>query len=149
MRAGRDGANLERRDEYSLIDIENRLLFLYFCRATMADLDTGEYMISNIQWKKREEDAALRPLRGFTTGKLYVNSRKSRVEARFTDQNLSNRFSDLEEDGVYITLQVTLLGDRDVYLLPGWAPTLERSGACYVLRIQGWSDDVKAVHATV
>lgn len=113
----------------------------------MADLSNGEYMISNIQWKKRDEDAALRPLRGFTTGKLHVGRRKSRVEARFTDQNLSNRFSDLEEDGVYITLQVTLLGEEGVYRLPGWAPTLERSGACYVLQIRGWTDDLEAVHA--
>lgn len=112
---------------------------------TMADLSQGTYMLSNIQWKKRDDDAALRPVRGFTTGKLHVHRRKSRVEARFTDQNLSNRFNDLEEDGVYVTLQVAILGDEGVYVLPGWAPTLERAGACYVLRVQGWTDDVRAL----
>jgi hypothetical protein len=112
----------------------------------MASLSNGEYMLSNIQWRKRDEDAALRPLRGFTTGTLSVGRRTSRVEARFTDQNLSNRFSDLEEDGVAVTLQVTLLGENEVYLLPGRAPTLERAGACYVLRVKGKSGEVKAVH---
>ena len=113
----------------------------------MADLSNGEYMLSNIQWRKRDEDSALRPLRGFTSGKLYVSGRKARVKARFTDQNLSNRFSDLEEDGVRVTLQVTLLGETDVYLMPGRAPTLERAGACYVLRVRGKSKDLSAVHA--
>lgn len=113
----------------------------------MAALPDGEYMLSNIQWRKRDEDSALRPLRGFTTGKLYVSGRKARVKARFTDQNLSNRFSDLEEDGVRVTLQVSLLGDTDVYLLPGDAPTLERAGACYILRLRGSASDVSAVHA--
>lgn len=112
----------------------------------MASLSNGEYMLSNIQWRKRESDAALRPLRGFTTGTLYVGRRSSRVEARFTDQNLSNRFSDLEEDGVAVTLQVTLLGENEVYLLPGRAPTLERAGACYVLRVKGKSGELTAVH---
>lgn len=113
----------------------------------MADLADGEYMLSNVQWRKREEDTALRPLRGFTTGKLYVNGGTSRIEARFTDQNLSNRFSDLEEDGVPVTVQVTLLGENEVYILPGQAPTLERSGACYVLRVRGKSQGVRALHA--
>ncbi len=103
-------------------------------------------MLSNVQWRKREDDAALRPLRGFTTGTLSVGRSKSNIEARFTDQNLSNRFSDLEEDGVYVTIQVTLLGDNDVYLLPGWAPTLERAGACYILRVRGKTSDLEAVH---
>ena len=108
----------------------------------MADLPDGEYMLSNIQWRKRDEDTPLRPLRGFTTGKLIVNGRKARVKARFTDQNLSNRFSDLEEDGVRVTLQVSLLGETDVYLVPGRAPTLERAGACYVLRLRGKSKEL-------
>lgn len=113
----------------------------------MATLSDGEYMLSNIQWHRRDEDGALRPLRGFSTGKLYVNGRKSRVKARFTDQNLSNRFSDLEEDGVRVTLQVSLLGEDEVYVLPGRAPTLERAGACYILRVRGKSKEISSVHA--
>ena len=112
----------------------------------MSELPDGKYMLSNVQWRKREQDAALRPLRGFTTGTLYVSGRTARVEARFTDQNLSNRFSDLEEDGVAVTLQVRRLGEEDVYLLPGQAPTLERGGACYVLRVKGKAADLSAVH---
>jgi hypothetical protein len=113
----------------------------------MADLSDGEYMLSNIQWSRRDEDSTLRPLRGFTTGTLYVTGRKAQVKARFTDQNLSNRFSDLEEDGVRVTLQVSLLGETDVYKIPGRAPTLERAGACYILRLQGKAADISAVHA--
>jgi hypothetical protein len=67
------------------------------------------------------------------------------VKARFTDQNLSNRFSDLEEDGVPVTLQVSLLGESEIYLLPGRAPSLERAGACYVLRVRGKAADLTAV----
>jgi len=112
----------------------------------MPALSKGEYMLSNIQWRKRDEDVPLRPLRGFSTGKLYVGRRSARVEARFTDQSLSNRFSDLEEDGVRVTLQVTTLGDNDIYLLPGRAPTLERAGACYVLRVKGKTKELSTVH---
>ena len=113
----------------------------------MATLPDGEYMLSNVQWRRRNEDSALRPLRGFTTGKLFVNGRTARVKARFTDQNLSNRFSDMEEDGLRVTLQVSLLGETEVYRLPGRAPTLERAGACYILRLTGQTEDLSAVHA--
>lgn len=112
----------------------------------MASLSNGDYMLSNIQWRKRDADTALRPLRGFTSGTLSVGRSKSGVKARFTDQNLSNRFSDLEEDGVYVTLQVTLLGDNEVFSLPGWTPTLERAGACYILRVRGNTSDLTEVH---
>lgn len=112
----------------------------------MATLSDGEYMLSNIQWRKGEKESALRPLRGFTTGKLFISGRKARVEARFTDQSLSNRFSDLEEDGVPVTLQVTIFGEDETYLLSGRTPSLERAGACYVLRVRGKSADVEAVH---
>ena len=111
----------------------------------MSELPDGKYMLSNIQWHRREQDAALRPLRGFTTGTPYVSGGTARVEARFTDQNLANRFSDLEEDGVAVTLQVRLLGEEDVYRLPGRAPTLERAGACYVLRVKGTAADLSAI----
>lgn len=102
-------------------------------------------MLSNLQWRKGDEEMSLRPLRGFTTGKLFVDGGTARVEARFTDQNLANRFSDHEEDGTPVTLQVTTLDGKEIYLLPGRAPTLERSGACYVLRLYGDRDDVTAV----
>lgn len=102
-------------------------------------------MLSNIQWRRGDRETSLRPLRGFTTGKLFVNGSAAHVETRFTDQNLANRFSDHEEDGVPVTLQVTLLGGQEVYLFSGDDPTLERSGACYVLRVWGDSDDVTAV----
>lgn len=113
----------------------------------MASLPDGNYMLSNVQWRKRDEDGAQRPLRGFTTGKLFVNGNTARVKARFTDQNLSNRFSDLEEDGVRVTLQVSLLGEDEVYVVPGRAPTLERAGACYILRVRGKSKEISSVHA--
>lgn len=102
-------------------------------------------MLSNIQWCKRDGEAPLRPLRGFTTGKLYVSGRRARVEARFNDQNLSNRFSDLEEDGVPVTLQVTVLDGTEIYRLPGGVPTLERAGPSYVLRLKGKSRHVETV----
>lgn len=113
----------------------------------MADLVDGEYMISSIQWRKRDEEGSLRPLHDFTTGILFVEGGTIRVKARFTDQNLSNRFSDLEQDGVPVTLHVSLLDDPDVYQIPGQAPTLERSGACYVLRVRGTSDEATVAQA--
>lgn len=113
----------------------------------MSTLPDGKHMISNIQWRRRDRDEGLRPLRGFTTGTLTVSGSSGRVKARFTDQNLSNRFSDLEEDGVQIILQVSLLGTHDVYELPVGVPSLERSGACYVLRAQGQTAEARAVHA--
>lgn len=113
----------------------------------MATLPDGKHMLSNIQWRRRDEDGALRPLRGFTTGTLYVEGSTNRVTARFTDQNLSNRFSDLEQDGIRVTLQVSLLGEPNAYRLLGDTPTLERAGACYILRLTGQSEDLSAVHA--
>lgn len=113
----------------------------------MSTLPDGKHMISNIQWRRREREEGVRPLRGFTTGTLTVSGSSVRVKARFTDQNLSNRFSDLEEDGKAVILQVSLLGTNDVYELPVGVPSLERSGACYVLRGQGKTTDVRAVHA--
>ena len=111
----------------------------------MASLRDGTHLLSNIQWRHRDRDTALRPVRGFTTGTLTVNGSMVRVEARFNDQNLSNRFSDLEEDGVPVTLQVTLLGNEGIFLLPSKAPTLERAGACYILRTKGSRSDASPV----
>lgn len=112
----------------------------------MAVLSTGEHMLANIQWRRQDRETGLRPLHGFTTGTLSVSGSTARLKARFTDQNLSNRFSDLEEDGVPILLQVTLLGSNEVYRLPVGVPSLERTGACYVLRAQGQTTDAEAVH---
>lgn len=112
----------------------------------MVVLPDGEHMLSNIQWRRQDRETGLRPLRGFTTGTLSVSGSSVRLRARFTDQNLSNRFSDLEEDGVSILLQVTLLGSNEVYRLPVGVPSLERAGACYVLRAQGQTSDAVAVH---
>lgn len=113
----------------------------------MADLADGEYMISSIQWRKRDEEGSLRPLHDFTTGTLSVDGGTIRIQARFTDQNLSNRFSDFEQDGVPLTLHVSVLDEPDVYQIPGQAPTLERSGACYVLRVRGASEDATVAQA--
>ncbi len=113
----------------------------------MVTLPDGEHMLSNIQWHRRDEDGALRPLHGFTTGTIVEDGSTIRVKARFTDQNLSNRFSDFEQDGSRVTLQVSLLGESDVYRMPGDAPTLERAGACYILRLAGQSEDLSVVHA--
>lgn len=103
-------------------------------------------MLSNIQWRRQDRETGLRPVHGFTSGTLRVSGSTARLKARFTDQNLSNRFSDLEEDGVPILLQVTLLGSNEVYRMPVGVPSLERAGACYVLRAQGQSSDAEAVH---
>ncbi len=104
-------------------------------------------MLSNIQWCRQGREEGIRPLRGFTTGTATVKGSTLRIEARFNDQNLSNRLSDLEGDGEPITLQVTVLGSNEVYRLPVGVPTLERAGACYILRGQGKAADVSAVHA--
>lgn len=103
----------------------------------MADLQDGEYLITNIQWNRRDRDESLRPLHGFTTGHLSVNGGSARVSARFNDLFLSNRMSDLEEDGIPITLMISVLESDDVYVLPCSAPTLDRSGASYMLKAQG------------
>ena len=113
----------------------------------MAPLPDGKHMLSNIQWHRRDEDGALRPLHGFTTGTISVDGSTIRVEVRFADQNLSNRFSDFEQDGSRVTLQVSLLGESDVYRVPGDTHALERAGACYILRLTGQSEDLSAVHA--
>lgn len=114
----------------------------------MAHLPDGEYMISDIRWRRPEADA-LRSVWGFTTGTLFVQGGTTRLEARFTDQNLANRFSDLEEQGTPITLHVQCLGEDDVYILSGSSPTLERSGACYILRLRSKTRDVKRAEAAV
>lgn len=116
--------------------------FLIQSLAIMSDLPDGEYLITNIQWRRRDREEALRSLHGFTTGHLSVNGRTARVSARFNDLFLSNRMSDLEEDGIPITLQVSVLETDDVYVLPCSAPTLDRSGASYMLKAQGKAQEM-------
>lgn len=112
----------------------------------MADLSSGEHMLSNLQWRRQDRGTGLRSVHGFTSGTLSVDGSTVRLKARFTDQNLSNRFSDLEEDGIPILVQVTLLGSNEVYRIPAGVPSLERAGACYVLRVQGQTADAEVVH---
>jgi len=112
----------------------------------MSQLPEGEHMLSNVQWCRQDREGGLRPLRGFTTGTLSVRGSSVGIEARFNDQNLSNRFSDLEQDGIVITVQVTLLGSNAVYLLPVSVPSLERAGACYILRVHGTTHEASEVH---
>jgi len=113
----------------------------------MDRLSDGEHMLSNLQWRRTDRDGGIRPLRGFTTGLLTINGTSVGVAARFTDQNLSNRFSDLEEDGTPIEIQVSLLSEDEVFSIPVGAPSLERAGACYVLRATGQIHDSNAVHS--
>lgn len=103
----------------------------------MPDLPNGEYLLTNVQWRKTKEDEAFRPLHGFTTGTLVVRGTSAHLSARFNDLFLSNRLSDLEEDGVPIVLQVAVLETDEAYLLSSPAPTLDRSGASYMLKADG------------
>lgn len=105
--------------------------------SSMSDLPDGTYLLTNVQWHRAEEEETFRPLHGFTTGKLEVNGGNANFWARFNDQFLSNRLSDLDEDGVPIELQVSILETDDLYLLSGSAPTLDRSGASYQLQVDG------------
>lgn len=108
----------------------------------MADLRDGEYLITNVQWNRRDRDETLRPLHGFTTGHLSVDGGTARISARFNDLFLSNRMSDMEEDGTPITLLVSVLESDEVYRVPCSAPTLDRSGASYMLHAQGSTGDL-------
>jgi len=65
------------------------------------------------------------------------------AEARFNDQFLSNRFSDLEEDRVPVILLVEVLETEDPYTLTCSAPTLDRAGASYRLEVEGEVSDVE------
>lgn len=108
----------------------------------MSDLPDGEYLLTDVQWRRQDHDEAFRPLHGFTTGHLYVDGNDAQIEARFNDQFLSNRFSDLEEEGVPIRLIVSVLEAEDTYIIACSAPTLDRSGASYKLGAEGEIRDV-------
>lgn len=106
----------------------------------MSNLPDGEYLLTDVNWHKNHQDGAFRPLHGFTTGKLTVRGSNVHLSARFNDQFLSNRLSDLEEDGIPVTLRVSVLASEDTYVISASAPTVDRSGASYMLNVEGELD---------
>lgn len=110
----------------------------------MSPLPDGEYLLTDVQWQRKDRDEAFRSLHGFTTGHLVVKGGSAQLEARFNDQFLSNRFSDLEEDGIPIVMQVEVLETDDQYLLTESAPTLVRAGASYRLEVDADLAEVEA-----
>lgn len=110
----------------------------------MSTLSDDEYLLTDVQWRRQDRDGGVRPLHGFTTGHLVVNGRSAEAEARFNDQFLSNRLSDLEQDGIPIVLLVEVLESDDTYTLSCSAPTLVRAGASYRLEVEGEFSDVEA-----
>lgn len=104
----------------------------------MSTLPDGEFLVTDVQWRKTEDkEEGFRPLHGFTTGKLTVRGSDAHLWARFNDQFLSNRLSDLEEDQVPVLLQLAVLETEKTYLLSCSAPVLDRSGASYKLKADG------------
>lgn len=103
----------------------------------MSTLPDGEYLLTDVQWRRKNRDEAFRPLHGFTTGHLVVSGGQARADPRFNDQFLSNRLSDLDEDGVPIVLSVEVLETEQTYTLTCSAPTLVRAGASYRLEVEG------------
>jgi len=103
----------------------------------MSKLPEGEYLLTDVQWRSQDREEAFRPLHGFTTGHLRVEGGSAIIQARFNDQFLSNRFSDLEQDGVPIVLIVSVLETERPYALSCSAPALDRAGASYHLNVQG------------
>lgn len=110
----------------------------------MTELSDGEYLLTDVKWQRQDRDEAFRPLHGFTTGHLVVSGKSAQVEARFNDQFLSNRFSDLEEDGRPIVLMLEVLETEETYTLSCSAPSLDRAGASYRLEAEGDFRDVEA-----
>jgi hypothetical protein len=113
----------------------------------MSTLPDGEYLLTDVQWRRQDQDEAFRPLHGFTTGHLVVSGGRAQADARFNDQFLSNRFSDLEEDGIPVVLLVEVLETEEAYTLACSAPTLIRAGASYRLKAEGKVSDVEQAHA--
>lgn len=109
----------------------------------MRTLSDGEYLLTDVQWRRKDRDEAFRPLHGFTTGHLSVSGGGVEADARFNDQFLSNRLSDLDEDGVPVVLLVEVLESDDTYTLSCSAPTLVRAGASYRLEVEGEFSDVE------
>lgn len=109
----------------------------------MSTLPNGEYLLTDVQWRRQDRDEAFRPLHGFTTGHLIVEGGTVQADPRFNDQFLSNRLSDLDEDGIPIVLLVEVLETEDTYQLACSAPTLVRAGASYRLEVEGEFTDVE------
>lgn len=110
----------------------------------MSTLSDDEYLLTNVQWRRQDRDGGFRSLHGFTTGRLVVEGGSAQASARFNDQFLSNRLSDLEQDRVPIVLLVEVLESDDAYMLSCSAPTLVRAGASYRLEGEGELSDVEA-----
>lgn len=114
----------------------------------MSELSDGTYLLTDVQWRREDREEPFRPLHGMTTGYLTVRGGTVHAEARFNDQFLSNRFSDLEEEEIPITLIVAVIETEDQYLVSCSAPTLDRAGASYKLKADGnlrTLDDERAV----
>ena len=112
----------------------------------MSSLPDGEYLLTDVQWR-REDREAFRPLHGFTTGHLVVSGGNAEADARFNDQFLSNRLSDLDEDGIPVVLLVEVLESEETFLLTCSAPTLVRAGASYRLEVEGEISGVESAPA--
>ena len=110
----------------------------------MNELPDGEYLLTDVQWRRTDREEAFRPLHGFTTGHLRVDGGGAHAEARFNDQFLSNRFSDLEEEGIPIVLIVAVLEAEARFTLSCSAPTLDRAGASYHLKVDGEFTELNA-----
>ncbi|MFB6098559.1 MAG: hypothetical protein ABEK84_05495 [Salinibacter sp.] len=102
----------------------------------MGPLSDGDYLLTNVQWRRQDRDG-FRSLHGFTTGHLVVSGDRAEADPRFNDQFLSNRLSDLDEDGVPIVLIVEVLEVDEPFLLSCSSPTLVRAGASYRLEVEG------------
>jgi hypothetical protein len=108
----------------------------------------GEYLLIDVHWRRRDRDEALRPLHGFTTGHLAVEGGSAHLKARFNDQFLSNRFSDLESDRIPVLMRVGVLETDDPYALACSAPTLDRAGASYRVEVDGDFAGAESASAT-
>ena len=112
----------------------------------MSTLPDGEYLLTDVQWRRQDREA-FRPLHGFTTGHLVVSGGNAEADARFNDQFLSNRLSDLDEDRIPIVLLVEVLEAEDTFLLTCSAPTLVRAGASYRLEVDGEISGIESAPA--
>jgi len=110
----------------------------------MSPLPNGEYLLTDVQWRRQDRDEGFRLLHGFTTGHLVVEGGRATADPRFNDQFLSNRLSDLDEDRIPIVLLVEVLETDDTYRLSCESPTLVRAGASYRLEVEGELADVEA-----
>jgi hypothetical protein len=112
----------------------------------MSTLPDGEYLLTDVQWRRHDRES-FRPLHGFTTGHLVVSGGNAQADARFNDQFLSNRLSDLDEDGIPVVLLVEVLESEDTFVMTCSAPTLVRAGASYRLEVEGEISGVESAPA--